>query len=277
MSENEDEYTPIGDFEAALGAGYVLAKTQTDLPVPYVVIPEGYRLENLEHLLNAPTRKRGTVTLRDEKSFIRYHSIHDGLGTYIYGTLTPPQFTVVFDDHDAGDMPDRNPGWGEFRAVYECPLSVEWLGWMGKNKSSFAQTDFAQFIEDNLPDIVTPSGADMLEISRSLEAKKKVNFASGIRLSNGQAELTYEEEIQGTAAKGKLQIPEVFQIGIPVLEGGERYQVDARLRYRIHEGRLSMGYDLVRPHKVLEAAVKEVWQRIEEKAQCQILHGVPRA
>lgn len=82
------------------------------------------------------------------------------------------------------------------------------------------QAEFAEFIERNLPDIVEPVGADMLEISRSLQAKKKVSFASGIRLANGQTELTYEEDIQGTAAKGKLQIPEIFKIGIKVIEGG---------------------------------------------------------
>lgn len=85
------------------------------------------------------------------------------------------------------------------------------------------QADFARFIEDNAPDIASPPAADMIEISRSLEAKKKVNFASAIRLDNGKTEFTYEEDIEGTAAKGRLQVPQVFTIGIPVPEGGPKW------------------------------------------------------
>lgn len=116
----------------------------------------------------------------------------------------------------------------------------------------------------------------MLEISRSLEAKKKVNFASGLRLSNGQNELTYDEQISGTAAKGKLNVPELFTIGIPVLEGGIKYAVEARLRYRIADGgRLTMWFELVRPHKIVEDAVLAVWKEIEDKTGLMIFNGKP--
>lgn len=166
-------------------------------------------------------------------------------------------------------------GWRDHTAFYECPLSAEWKAWSKANKNLFEQAEFAQFIEDNLPDIVEPSGADMLEISRTLEAKKKINFASGIRLSNGQQELTYEEQVAGTASKGKLQIPEVFKIGIPVLEGGPRYSVQARLRYRIDGGALVMWFDLLRPHKIIEDAVLAVWKDIEAGTGTAILNGDP--
>lgn len=253
----------------SLGASIGNAKIIGDDGTPYTTVPEGYRIESLEAMLSMPVRKRGKITLNDSKSFIAYFKKHSLISS-IYGQINPPCFIAVIDDHGKSDA-----GWREHFAEYKCPLSEEWETWVRNNTRQMTQAEFAKFIEDNLPDVVTPPGADMLEISRSLEAKKKVNFASGIRLQNGQNELIYEEQIQGTAAKGKLQIPEIFSLGIPVLDGGPRYKVDARLRYRINEGRLSFWYDLVRHHKVLENAVMDVWKEISEQTAQEIFNGDP--
>lgn len=252
-----------------LSAGAAMAK-----PVPVgtthaVVVPEGYVVQDLEKLLPQPTRKRGAFKFRDAASFVAYFKRHQ-LGSSLYGRIDAPRFLAVFDDHR-----NDEPGWRDHTATYDCPLSPEWKAWTAANKRAFKQAEFAQFIEDNLPDIVEPPGADMLEISRTLEAKKKTNFASGIRLANGQQELTYEEQIEGTASKGKLQIPETFSLGIPVLEGGPAYKVQARLRYRIEGGLLTMWYDLLRPHKIIEDAVLAVWKEIEEGTSTKILNGDP--
>lgn len=266
--ETNEQKTGITEL---LQMGAALAKENliNDDGIPYTVIPEDYRVQSLEKMLDAPVRKRGKIALNDAKSFIAYFNKHDFAST-IYGQINPPRFLAVIDDHGKSDA-----GWREHLAEYKCPLSDEWTTWVRSNTRQMTQAEFAKFIEDNLPDVVTPPGADMLEISRSLEAKKKVNFASGIRLQNGQTELTYEEEIQGTAAKGKLQIPEIFSLGIPVLDGGPRYKVDARLRYRINEGRLAFWYDLVRHHKVLEDAVMDVWKEISDQTKREILNGDP--
>lgn len=236
---------------------------------PFVITPEGYRVADLENMLPTPTRKRGNATMNDAGSFIAYVNSEEGEGTRLYGTLNPPHFTAVLNDSVGGTI-----GWGDHKVNYACPLSIEWKTWTGQSGKQMNQEGFAQFIENNLPDIAVPPAADMLEISRSLEAKKKVNFASGVRLSNGQNELVYEEQISGTAAKGKLSVPEEFTIGIPVLEGGERYAVTARLRYRIQEGgKLAMWFELVRPHKIVEDAASAVWKAIEEGTGHTIFNG----
>lgn len=237
--------------------------------IPYAVIPDDYTVTSLEHLLQLPARKRGAWKFGDAASFVAYYKQHQ-LGSVIYGRIDPPRFLAVFDDHR-----EYEPGWRDHTAEYACSLSAEWKTWTGNNKKAMPQEVFAQFIEDNLPDIVEPSAADMLEISRTLEAKTKVNFASGIRLDNGQVDLTYQETIEGTAGKGKLQIPETFAVGIAVLEGGPKYKVTARLRYRIKDGSLALWFDLLRPHKVLEDAVLDIWKQIAEQTGQTILNGDP--
>ena len=263
--------------QAAIDAGMSLGEVRfVGHAVPFVVLPKGAQVHNLEALLATPARPRGTVRLNDHASFCGYVRQRTGICVAgyepkVYGVREPkPSFVAIFNDH-RGDQ----AGWRDDRAVFDCPLSPEWQRWTSQSGKVMTQEAFATWIEDNLPDIAMPPAADMLEISRSLEAKKKVNFASGLRLSNGQHQITYEESIEGTAAKGRLMVPEVFSLGIPVLEGGDRYQVEARLRYRIADGgKLSMWYDLLRPHKVLEDAVHFVWRAIEAELATTIWHGV---
>jgi len=279
MNEETLQHMNSGVAEA-IAFGATLAEPKhadigADDQKPYIVVPDGYRVADLEHTLAYPTRKRAEVKLAQTKGFIDYflrHRITGGVST-IYGTTEPPKFVAILNDHGAGV-----PGWRDHIARYECPLAVEWLTWTKVNKTLMPQATFAQFIEENLPDIVEPTAAEMLEISRTLEAKKKGNFASGIRLANGETQFTYEESIDGTAAKGQMRVPEVFAIGIPVFHGGPKYRIEARLRYRIADGgALSMWFDLVRPHKVIEDAALEVWTHIEEATGETIFQGNPWA
>lgn len=269
MEENKQRTA----IDAAIDVGMLAAQQRNIQGTPYVVVPEGAKVEKLESMMAYPSRKKGHVFLRDTASFIEIVNEQKDENTVLYGCYTDPVFVAVFNDH-SGQSGSGMPGWRDHRATYNCPQSIEWKTWKAQSGKQMNQEQFAQFIEDNLPDIAQPPAADMLEISRSLEAKKKVNFASGIRLSNGQNQLTYEEEIQGTAAKGTLQVPETFTLGIPVLEGGLRYAVEARLRYRIGEGgKLAMWYELVRPHKILEDAVHAVWSEIQDKTSMRVLNG----
>lgn len=259
-----------GDVSAALDAGALLAEVSEIDGSRFVVVPENSKTIDLSEYLLEPTRKKGAVSLLDAESFIGYVNEEKTDHTRIYGNLSKRTFVAVFNDHGAA------AGWRDYKALYSCPTSTEWDTWTRQNGAKMNQEQFAQFIEDNLPDVAQPPAAEMLEISRTLEAKKKVNFASGIRLSNGQNELTYEEEIKGTAGKGKFTVPEEFTIGIPVLEGGERYAVKCRLRYRISDsGGLLMWYDLLRPQKILEDAVLEVWTKITENTSVNVYHGSP--
>ena len=272
----DDDDTPIHDTEAALIAGQNLGDAKIINGHPYAIVPEGSAFRDLEDMLDAPLRRKGNTSLRDADSFCRYIREETNAQTRIYGNLKEGRFRAVFNDHNSGNFERPIAGWRDYTATYICPQSTEWATWKAKSGSQMTQVQFAQFIEDNLPDIAQPPAAEMLEVSRTLEAKKKVNFAQGIRLSNGQNELTYEEQIEGTAGKGKFKIPEEFTIGIPVLEGGLRYAVQCRLRYRIGDGgQLTMWYEIIRAHKIMEDAIDAVWKDIESNTGMKIFNGDP--
>ena len=44
--------------------------------------------------------------------------------------------------------------WRQFRVEFAVPASREWKIWTGKDRKALNQLEFAELIEDNLPDIV---------------------------------------------------------------------------------------------------------------------------
>lgn len=240
----------------------------SSLPAPYALIPAGVKLQDLEGLLPAPTRIRQGITILDADTFIAYVNRFASPAAAVF--CDGPEgrtFTAVFDYH----QPDA-PAWGQHKGVYCCPISVEWGRWKSSDRKKMDQATFAEFFEDNVKDITVPDGmtsapsaADMLEISRTLEAKKNISFRQGTRLDNGQVQLTYNEQIDGQAGEsGQLRIPEQFFIAVKPFLGGDAFCVPARFRYRIVENRLVMWFELVRPDKVLEEAYSTVRTKIQE-------------
>jgi uncharacterized protein YfdQ (DUF2303 family) len=241
---------------------------------PMLVVPAGYTVHDMEKYLPAPTRERGSMAMRDTASFIAYFNKFKSDASAIYAQVDPSKFLGVMNGHLPGA-----PGWEDFTVAYACPHSKEWQTWIGKDGSPMSQVAFAEFIEENFPNIhgegSMPSGADMLQIANTFQAKTKVNFASGVRLDNGNIDLTFQEDTAaGAGPRGSIKIPPAFFIAIPVFENGTVWQIEAKFRYRIKDGVLSMWYDLVRPHKTLEAAFKGVWKDVEEGTGVKLFNAV---
>lgn len=247
-----------------------------DGSTPFVVIPKGANLLDLEKLLPHPARKRGSAILHDAASFVAYVNAHKTAGTRLFANANAnaPAFLAILDHHSDGD---GDPGWCGHWADYACPKSLEWIAWMGANKKEMGQEQFAQFLEDNLPDIIDPVGADVLTVAQSLEATTKVRFGSAIRLDNGQRQLIYEEAIEGSANRGTMKIPAAFTIAIPPFQGSPRFKLMARLRYRIPKdgGALTLWYDLHRPEKVIEVAFFDELALIRDGRSADAETGLP--
>lgn len=226
---------------------------------PYVILGDGQTVSSLENFLPSPLRKKGKICVQDEASFLLIHAEHREDNTVIYADRKKAVFEAVFNDHVSA-----TPGWRDHVCNYCCPFSNEWGTWEGRNGARMNQTDFAWFIEQNLVDITSPSSAEMLEISRTLVAKKSAKFASSVQLSNGSNQFSYEEEIRGTTKSGNVEIPETFKIGIPVFLNGQAYEIEVRLRYRIKDGALEMWYELVRPHDIYEDAFNAIHKSISD-------------
>jgi uncharacterized protein YfdQ (DUF2303 family) len=252
MSENQVSYPAI---HAEIGKEFILNG------LPMVIIPEGADLKQFPDLRLAPVRIERTVTVTSASSFMQYFNRFGDIDSMIFVDIEKQRFLGIVDYHMAqyGEG-GSEPRHCSHKVVYDCPLTPEAKKWFDNDKKPMDQTQFASFIEDGLLEITEPSGGEMLEIASTLQAKNAVNFRSGIRLDNGQAQMTYEENIQGSAGvTGELKIPQKIAIVLRIFRGDiAGYRIEANFRYRIKEGKLTMWYELIRPHVVREDAVKEI-------------------
>lgn len=228
--------------------------------VPHLIVPPGHEVKNLEALLPAPIRIRAHPKLADAVSFVDYWQKFATDRSVIFANEEGRNFTAIFDYHAS----DKQPDWCDHKASLTLTHSDEWKRWIGKNGQQMRQRDFAEFIEDNIKDVVEPTGAELLEVAKTLTVNKKLNFRSSQELSNGQVQLTYNEEIKGEAgATGQLTIPTSITIGLRVFKGLDAYSVKARFRYRISdEGVLTFSYHLDNVEKIVEDAFDTVMKQI---------------
>jgi len=225
-----------------------------------------------------PARKAGTATVRDARSFLDYYTKHYDDASEVYADVTKLSVTAVLDAHEGAD---GGPRWGRHRLVLALRHTPAWTAWTEKNSKLLGQEEFAEFIEDHLPEIVDPPAANMLEIAQSIQATTKTSFKSGTRLDTGQRQLVYEETGNASAGKrGQLTIPETFAIGLTPFEGAAAYRLNARLRYRIADGTLRIGYKLDRPEDTIATAFADVTASLlatqeRPSAVDSILNGTP--
>lgn len=216
-----------------------------------------------------PSRKTGTTTVRDAESFLAYWGKHHDDNSEVYADSERLTVTAVLDAN-TGDA----ARWGGHRLHLALRPTTAWQQWTHQDGQLMRQEEFAEFLEDHLPELLDPNSADMLEIAQSFQAAVKVDFQSASRLSSGQRQFQYVETVQSKAGqKGQLTVPEVFTIGLVPFEGSEGYKLTARLRHRIGQNGLQLGYKLERPDEVRKTAFVDVVKAIGEQIDTAVMNG----
>ncbi len=157
---------PACDLHAVLKAGAALSEPRVlsgKGNKPFVIVPEGFNLQTTPEV-SLPDRPNALVKLRDARSFVTYFNDHKVERSRVYALLQPAKFLAVFDDFDTsaktGDT-DEQADWRDFRAVFDVPASKEWTTWTGAHKKQMTQLEFAEFLLDNMPDVVKPPGSEL--------------------------------------------------------------------------------------------------------------------
>lgn len=248
-----------------------------------VALPPGWKLEEKDDdhkLLVAPRRKIAKVRLHDADSFIEYIKRHGSMADstiwcvadYKAGKVA---FLGILNDHGEDEA---KAAWRDHRANFTPEFSEEWNRWIGMHKKPFTQAEFASFIEDNLKDIAatenSPTGAQMLEMALTFEANQDMRFKSAIRLQNGGVQMSFVQDDDAQTLQ-KMSVFDRFSLGFPVFWNGDAYRIDARLRYRVRDGKLTFWFELIRQDKVLEAATQTLIAQIREKTGNPFFFGEP--
>lgn len=221
------------------------AEQDTALYVSRLRHDERIEVTSVERHLDAPLTPRGKADVHDPADFAEYvnrlaHPEH----TTVWADPDAGRVVAVFDDHaDAID-----PGWRQHTATLTLKPDPDWSAWLGRDGRPGNQAWFAEHIEGLAHTVVAPEPATMLELARTFDAKRSVNFRSGVRLDNGDVQLNYDETTKAKAGEhGQLEIPAAFTVRCSPFLGVPQAEISARLRWRINEGELSIGYALLRP------------------------------
>lgn len=275
--ENANQESQLADLyhAQAATATAALKEKHIDLPtadIPAFMVPKGYELKTLERLskkfADVPARLEQTVIVRDPDSFVGYLTRHGTSSVAVFCTPERMNFSAVLDYHDA-----TAPKWGHHRCTLALERTRELNTWLKNDGEKMSQTDFARFIEDNASEIIssedTPSGSEMLKIALTLSRTEDANFKSGTNLDNGETKFVFEQNFNDRAGEmGDLTIPRKIKIGVPLFKSAdpsEGYAIDARFRYRVQQGRLTMWYELIRPERVIDDAVNTMSDYIKDQ------------
>lgn len=273
MTEN------IDNIQALLNAGAAVTEPRmiNDDGIAFAIVPDGYKTADLEKFMIEPVRKRAAVTVSDSTSFIDYLNKHSNPDhSLIYADLDSEssqcKLIAVIDDHGS-----ETPAHRQHTCTFLPKQAVEWARWLGKNKTNMSQSDFAAWLEDNLADIATlpgfPSGQDILAMSIGFEANSEKRLRSKINLQNGGVRFEFVED-EDKDTRSSMQVFERFTLGLPVFDGSaSAYPLEARLKYREKDGKVSFWFELIRQDRVFKSAVADELAIIKEGTGLQVIAG----
>lgn len=271
--EDAPEALTIAEKLAANVAGALAPRAVGNATI--ITLPDGYTVQDISAVIEAtnPHRNRaqGIVNLGDVSSLLAYckDQYAQELG-YIYADPDARTITAVFNDQRS----TLAPGWRDHRAHFAAAYTPEFTKWMQKNGQQMGQTDFAEFIEDNLTDVQGTDAQNLLTVATTIQATNGINFSSAKRLQDGQTQLTYNEVINTTAgADGQLTIPKTFTLGMRIFKNGEGYKLTARLKYRVNSGSVKFWYELERPERAVEDAFTGYVATVREQSGYTVLIG----
>lgn len=221
-----------------------------------------------------PRRREGTVALTDEDSFIAFINRWGNDDTVIYANTDALAFVAVMDDHPQSFSVEATR-WREHRATYACPRDPAWKAWIANDGVGMAQVAFADFIESRLEDLVRTDGCaaplDVLQMARQLTIRTKGTYQRDLNPTTGDSILINKTETD----TGSTVIPRAFALAIPVFEGGERYQIEARVRFGFVDGAPRFSYTLHRRKEIERDAFNAVRRKIDGATGRLVLAGTP--
>lgn len=213
------------------------------------------------------------VKMQTADSLVEYVNRFKNSDTMLFADIANDTIVSIVDYHNEpaalkGTGTDTKPTatLNSHRATLNLPKSIQWQTWTDGSDTLMTHREFATFLEENAVDIVSPRGADLLELCRDLQVLHNVNFSSSIRMGD-VTELAYEKKSDATD-KGGVSMPNAILLSIPVYFGESSVSIQAFMRRKIDDGKLLLGYSLSRAENVRQ----EEFHRIVDAVQIGVEH-----
>jgi hypothetical protein len=201
-----------------------------------------------ERSLARPSRIRRHTALGDVDSFAlyldRYWDSQQSV-TFRTGQLV---ISTIIDGDPIGN--DGVASWGSHKASLILRLSDRLAPWRSADRQLLSQQEFVEFLEDHIADVADPDAADLIELVQWLSGHIGTTWSSAISTKDGARRLTWEESMTsgGKVRTGGTQdIPGEMTIRVPLFQNDrhpEHVDIVARLRIRVRDGRVTLGFIL---------------------------------
>lgn len=218
---------------------------ETEQHMPLMLSQPDVKVRSLEHLLPAPvdpTIKIDLFTKEDLVAYLTAQSVREnGPGKadhpVIFANRNKLCFTAFIDFHRAG-----LPSWCRHSVAVTYDHSHQFKRWMANDNKKMSQEAFGNFLDENVTDILNPSGADVVTFATQLEVTRTERFKSATNLANGEVSFTFTNESSGDST---VKFPTEMTLSLPLWINGERIAIKAKLYYRVIQGELNFWYKLM--------------------------------
>jgi len=245
----------------------------------------------IEEYREKPERKKGTAIVNTLDSFVALTNRHKTEHSAIFADTDwrKPSLTTVVDYHEkeTGGLADN----GKHRVHYPFPLSEEWQAWIAQDGKPMDQGDFAEWIEDHLPELAAPDPREaehyletfglkvaapneMVALSRGLQIHVESRVKNNVVLQSGEGQITWDEEHKD-AAGNRIIVPGLFILNIPPFFMGTATRIPVRLRYRAAGGTIKWFFKLHRPDVVITGQIEEDLARAADMTALPAYRGKP--
>ncbi len=246
----------INNTKAAVDAGARFGEVRKlDGFKPYTLRPEGTEVVHLERLDERPRPEHVKAN----------HKFDDSASLVAYFNRFKDADSILFADLDSSTVVHV--------ATFKAKHSPEWLAWVGMSGKRVSQEAFAIFIEDNAPDVQSPSAATLGQMALNLEASGSSEFKSSKRLEDGSVHFHYAQEVNGTS--NGVPVPKEFKIMLRPYIGSDAVAMTAKFRFNKDGGRLTMGLDLMLAEQTKRAAFDSIVEKIAADTDRVVLWGRP--
>jgi len=246
--------------------------------MPFLILPDHYKTQTLEHLLPAPRAHKASVSCQRVTSFIEMVKVFQTEATRgfieqreVSSDMSFARFTAVIDARQP-----KAPSWQRHRYEFSPSPSKRLMTWVNASNVGMNARNYALFIERHRRDVVTPESSDLLGIIRSIRGKANVEFSEEIDEHTGAGSHAYAESITLHGGKdGDLEIPGSFEIGVPIYENqGDDVGLRVILRPHVEDnGKVLFTHEIDQLDAAVEVFMKQIAMKIFEETGVSFLHA----
>lgn len=216
-----------------------------------------------------PTYIRQSVEVQTKDALIAYVDRFKTPDTVIFANIDDDQVVAVIDYHSDSATGASKAAITSHRAVLDLGKSTPWSLWNSVDGCMMRQADFAKFVEENSEDIVSPTGAQLLEMVLDLEKSKNIRVVRKMRSAGSDAgEGGNTMEVNGT------ELPNVFNLRFPVYFGELAVGIKAFTRDALSGDKIiTIGFKLARLEMIRQAEFLRISQEIAEATSVPMIAG----